>query len=196
MPVLKDASTVDLEEYFSKLRKISEKALSEEEQKFSRFKSMKFVEARYLGQSYDIQIPYRKNNFRTVEKEFNLRHKELYGYSSQDKVEIVNVKLRVVIPSKKPELSKKWQGHQDHKLLKKTNNRTEGKRRRAWFSNRYYEALVFERDELSIGIAGEGPCIIEEYDSTAVINPNWLWKVDGYGNLILNWMRKEKWRTR
>ena len=54
----------------------------------------------------------------------------------------------------------------------------------------YREALIrgmvthvplYSREELKLGTIGEGPSIIEEYDSTLVVNPRWTWKVYDYG---------------
>jgi len=46
-------------------------------------------------------------------------------------------------------------------------------------------ATVFERDRLGIGAEISGPAIIEQFDATTVIPPDWIAQVDGYRNLIL-----------
>ena len=186
LPVLEDASKADLEEYFSKLRENAHQTLVQES--FSHFDTVEQVDARYVGQSYEIPIPYEKGKSdpKTIQREFNERHKQLYGYSSSDAVEIVNAKLRAVIQTRKVALSPKAKmtgnGEKSNSVLghKYSKNRT------AWFSGRCYDAApVLACELIKSGERGEGPCIIEEYDSTAVINPSWSWRMDEYANIIL-----------
>lgn len=185
LPVLEDTSKADLEGYFSKLRDEACKTLAREA--FSRFDSVEQVDARYAGQSYEIPIPYEKgkSDSKTIQREFNEQHKQLYGYSSGDAVEIVNAKLRAIIPSRKAALSPKAKMTGK---LEESNNSALGhnKSRTAWFSGRCYDnAPVLARELIKAGDSGEGPCIVEEYDSTAVINPSWCWRMDEYANIIL-----------
>jgi N-methylhydantoinase A len=47
------------------------------------------------------------------------------------------------------------------------------------------EAELYERDRLSVGATIPGPAIIEQFDATTVIPPEWQAHVDGARNLIL-----------
>jgi N-methylhydantoinase A/oxoprolinase/acetone carboxylase beta subunit len=40
---------------------------------------------------------------------------------------------------------------------------------------------IYRRTELTLGTYGEGPAVIEEYDSTLVVNPGWKWVLNDYG---------------
>ncbi|MDH2899954.1 MAG: hydantoinase/oxoprolinase family protein [archaeon] len=188
LPVMKDLSNAELDAHFSKLRHIARKTLEEEDIAFSRFKSIELVDARYHGQSYQIPIRYsRKGGLEAIKRQFNARHKELYGYSSNDEVEIVSTKLRAIIPSAKPKLTTKGRNYLQNAIEHSTglSYPSEVKTRRAWLSGKYHDVRAFSRDLLEAGSRGKGPCIIEEYDSTAVINPSWYWKIDRYRNIIL-----------
>ena len=57
--------------------------------------------------------------------------------------------------------------------------------RRAYFpeTEGYVETLVYDRYALAEGFRAEGPAIIEERESTAVVNPGDVVAVDGFGNL-------------
>ncbi len=185
IPVMGDTASVDLEQYFEKLRRTARKAIGEFREKgegqktISKFRFFEFVEARYLGQSYEMPIPYRKKKSATdIEREFNLKHKEHYGYSSDDRIEIVNAKLRALIPTKKPELAPKRNLIGSSKPI--------GSKRRAWVSNKFYDVHTIQRESLASGMKGKGPCIVEEYDSTAIINSTWSWRMDQFGNLTLS----------
>ena len=58
--------------------------------------------------------------------------------------------------------------------------------RRAYFgrSHGWIDAPVVARAALADG--GEGPCIVEEYDSTCLVPPGVRATVDGRGNLLLS----------
>ena len=45
----------------------------------------------------------------------------------------------------------------------------------------FTQVPVFSREELQVSTCGEGPCIIEDYDFTLVVNSEWKWKVNDYG---------------
>ena len=44
---------------------------------------------------------------------------------------------------------------------------------------------IYERDRLEVGAQLQGPAIIEQFDSTVVVNPGWRGRVDGFHNLVL-----------
>jgi N-methylhydantoinase A len=44
---------------------------------------------------------------------------------------------------------------------------------------------VYERGKLRTGNTIEGPAIVEQYDSTTVINPGWHARLDEWGSLVL-----------
>jgi N-methylhydantoinase A len=57
-------------------------------------------------------------------------------------------------------------------------------RRPVYFNGAFVETPVYERSKLAPGAAIEGPAVIEEYDSTALLLPGWNGAVDGDRNLI------------
>jgi N-methylhydantoinase A len=189
LPVMKDVSKVELEEYFTRLRELARDALSREDIRFSKFKSVELVDARYQGQSYEIPIRYmKKQDSKSIKRIFNSKHKQVYGYTSDDVVEITSAKLRAIVRGARPTLMTKRRHHGRDGLKTEMDQRKET--RRAWIGGKDGEVSIFYRDSLETGSRGEGPCIIEEYDSTAVINPSWSWKVDEYQNIIL--LRKKE----
>jgi N-methylhydantoinase A len=54
-------------------------------------------------------------------------------------------------------------------------------RRDAWVGGATQEVVVFTREGMLQGDRGRGPCVIEEYDSTLVVNPSWTWRTEEYG---------------
>jgi N-methylhydantoinase A len=45
---------------------------------------------------------------------------------------------------------------------------------------------LYDRDGLRAGNEILGPAIIEQYDSTTVVNPGWSGQVDPWGTLVLS----------
>jgi N-methylhydantoinase A len=173
LPVLEHLEFVNPEEYFAKLRNEVKKSVHEEE-KFGNYDTRESLDLRYVGQSYEINLPYSKSKWEQIRTEFDQRHKQLYGFASTDPIEIVNVKIRAIVQSPKPHL------HFERKSFKPSTSVT---RRRCWFLNGYRESSVFTRELL--GEQGFGPCIIEDYDSTIIVNPLWKWEQDHDGNIVL-----------
>jgi N-methylhydantoinase A len=56
-------------------------------------------------------------------------------------------------------------------------------RRRAWFAGAWHDTPVYRREQLGVGVAFEGPAIVEQLDTTTVIEPGDRVRVDRFGNL-------------
>jgi len=56
--------------------------------------------------------------------------------------------------------------------------------RAVYFDGAFAQTPIYERSKLAPGTAIEGPAVIEEYDSTALLLPGWNAAVDGDRNLI------------
>jgi N-methylhydantoinase A len=130
----------------------------------------KLVEARYEGQSHELLLPY--DGAERFAKAFEFKHKQMYGYSTNDPVQIVNLRLRTAVrPGVVPEL----------RFPKISREKRAPAFRQVWFSGTARRAQVLQCDGVGIGESGVGPCIIEDYDSTLVVNPGWRWKAEEFG---------------
>lgn len=168
-PIMRPASA-NLEAYFVNLRKLVKATLDQES--FPVFRTIEQVDLRYRGQAYEITLPYRKDA--DMIRLFAQEHRRLYGYSSQDQVEAVNARLRAVIGIPKAKLAK----------AKPQAQRPAGSRsRRVHLQNNSENVAVFDREALLGGRSGKGPCIIEEYDSTTLVQKSWDWKMDQFGDI-------------
>jgi len=56
-------------------------------------------------------------------------------------------------------------------------------RRRAWFDGGWHDTPVYRREQLGVGVELVGPAIVEQLDSTTVIEPGDRMRVDALGNL-------------
>lgn len=168
LPVLSDRS--QLSTYLSELKKIASKEMKLD--RFRKFSTEGYVEARYAGQSHELTLPFARGA--KLRRLFDVRHRELYGYSSPDPLEVVSVRLRVVVHRTKPGVARStWEQGAEARRT-----------RRAWFAGRRHSAPVFTRERMRPGDRGVGPCIIEEYDSTLVVNPGWKWSTQEYGTRL------------
>lgn len=156
-----------------KLEELRRKAKQElEEEKLTDVSFQDFVDARYKGESYELTLPHQRGA--DVRRAFEEKHRSLYGYSSDDPIELVNVRVRAIVEIQKISMKEE----------KETRQRAKPNRERELRANRKTEKVpVFDREYLTAGSYERGPCIIEEYDSTIVVNSGWSWVVDPFRNL-------------
>src|SRR6266705_402380 len=168
-----EQSAINVEPTFIQLREQARKSLKEEG--FTGYQTVEQVDLRYHGQGYAIALPYRKNT--NLARLFGREHKNLYGYSSKDAVEAVNVRIRAIIPIPKAKLAKGQ--------LKSGKPLAPASSRKMSLLGSWQKVPVYDREKLFPGVRSRGPCIIEEYDSTTVIGRNWKWEIDPYQDLDL-----------
>ncbi len=139
---------------------------------FPRFASELFIEARYAGQGHELLLRY--DGDQRVTTAFHEKHKALYGYSLSDSVQVVNIGVKARSARAQPE----------GVSMAAPARRVPPHRRDAWVGGATQQVDVFTRDALRVGDEGRGPCVIEEYDSTLVVNPDWKWVAESYGTRV------------
>jgi N-methylhydantoinase A len=135
------------------------------------------LDARYVGQGYELTIPYGSE----LETTFHERHESRYGYADPDRdVEIVNVRLRAVGITAKPTL------HESDLAGEDASAATLGEHRMVHEGVEHAGVLV-DRARLEPGNAVTGPALIVEYSTTTVVPPGARCRVDRWENLVLEW---------
>ncbi len=133
------------------------------------------VDLRYVGQGYELEVPMQGG----FEAAFHELHEQRYGYSDPERpTEVVNVRLRVVAPTKKPTLESRRLTESDlgaavlgdHEMI---------------FDQEPCRARLIDRDQLQPGSSFEGPALVVEYSTTTVVPPDASCHIDGYRNLIM-----------
>jgi N-methylhydantoinase A len=159
---------------------LTEENIPQERQSFSRS-----LDVRYRGQGFELNVhtasPVTGESIKLSVLAFHAKHREVYGYAAEEEpVEVVNAKLRVIGRLEKPVLA------EDH--LEKMQAKPAARRV-------YYETVgdwvntdVIHRGDLTK--RGEGPAVVEQYDSTTVVYPGWSYEPDHLGNLILRRLRQ------
>jgi N-methylhydantoinase A len=142
---------------------------------------------RYLGESYEINIPLasRKEGATAIELEdtlsrFHIEHDRLYGHSKPDEpVELVNFRLSAVVLAKKAVLKEQTLvGEQPVKEAFKGE-------RDIFLEGKLVRTPLYERKFLKRGNVIHGPAIIEQMDSTILLPLGFKSIVDKYLNVVV-----------
>jgi N-methylhydantoinase A len=134
------------------------------------------LDLRYKGQSYELSLPFTPR----FAAEFHRAHEEAYGYADPARaVEIVNLRVRLLIPTPKPRLLR------HRPAARATPKRALVKSQPVRFGRSALRTPFYDRDRLPPGAALRGPAVVTEYSSTTVVPPDFTCRVDEYRNLVL-----------
>ncbi|NOG82715.1 MAG: hydantoinase/oxoprolinase family protein [Planctomycetes bacterium] len=137
-----------------------------------KIKTEKFLDMRYVNQSHEITLPFKKS----FVEDFHRLHKRLYGYAGREyEVEVVNVRVRVTGKTRKPSFvtKSKRMKRESGELLNVS---------RCFFKGKWMQVNIYDRLSLSTGSSMKGPALIVEDTATTFLPPNYLCDVDGYEN--------------
>jgi len=130
------------------------------------------LDARYVGQSYEVRVPYGPG----WTSAFHREHQRRYGHAAPDRpIEVVAVRVRaraagVPVP---------------HDPLPRGGRIRPIATRAVHLGGRVRPTPVFRRDDLPVGRRLVGPAIVCEYSATTVVPPGWRLHVDRAGGLVL-----------
>ena len=143
------------------------------------------ADLRYAHQGSEVTVPLSGKqatgeSMDALIQEFHAQHQQLYGFSLDQRVEIVT--LRVTVSGDVGSIAlPRRDGVSD------SPEKAILDRRQVYFDqgNGFVPCNIYGRDQLSSGASISGPAILEGMDSTVVINPGWTSLVDDYGNCII-----------
>lgn len=144
------------------------------------------IDLRYVGQSYELTLPYPDGKVTGIDlgnllQEFHAEHNRVYGHSVPgEPVETVNLRLTALGTIVKPPLLEKSSTGHDPRAAQQDS-------RPVFFGelSKFVDCPIYDRYALGAGMEIPGPAIVEEYDSTSVIHPEYYATVDQYGTLLL-----------
>ena len=166
----------DLGRRFESIEQKARAGLHREHFKVNRVQSERRLAVRYIGQAYELSIPFTPN----FPKHFHSEHERVYGNAQPlQPLEIVNLQVRLKLSTSKPTDPEKRTG----KLLDL--RRGIVKRKLVWFGRRFVPTTLYDRDQLGPGMKLTGPAIIVEYTSTTIVPPDFTCWVDEHLNLRL-----------
>ncbi len=181
LQIAEKTSREELERHFAQLREKSLKDMEKDGFTKEEVRVFSFLDLRYLGQSYEITIPFRIEDFSEYSfiADFNRAHRRLYSYHHPDRpVEIVNIRLKAVGPGKKIRLKKL-------PLKDKNPGKALFKKQVLHYCRKTYRASVYNWSLLNPGNRLKGPALIVDSESTAFLPPSYRLEVDGFLNLII-----------
>ncbi|MEM7543075.1 MAG: hydantoinase/oxoprolinase family protein [Pseudomonadota bacterium] len=149
-----------------------------------------FMDLRYAAQAYEIrqtlQLEAGRLTARSITaaiENFHGAHRDLYGYSYEGRelVEIVNVGVTGFGLLTRPQIPRADAAAND--VSTALRGRTD-----VYFpqTQGMTNAPIYLREKLPVGAEFAGPAIVEQYDSTTVVNPGWTANVDQWGSLLLS----------
>jgi N-methylhydantoinase A/oxoprolinase/acetone carboxylase beta subunit len=165
----------EMNRLFKPLLDRAERDMTKEGFPGDKIRLFRYLDIRYVGQSYEITVPYSP----LFREEFNRLHLRLYSYADEKRpVEIVNLRVKAVGITEKPSLLKYEYGGKDAAKARLD-------RRKMMFEGKLYLSYVYGREMLKAGNVFQGPALVLDYESTAVVPPRHSCRVDKYGNLVI-----------
>jgi N-methylhydantoinase A len=141
------------------------------------------LDLRYAGQGYELMVPCASLDDRQGTDElraaFDRQHKLLFGHMAQgEPVEIVSYRLQATgrVPNVEMRRFSPAGGRADDAL---------SQRRPVHLDGRAIPCPIYQRERLDLGVTIEGPAVIEQFDSTTVVYPGQVARVDELKSLIV-----------
>jgi N-methylhydantoinase A len=139
------------------------------------------IDLRYRGQSSELTVPFPEGKatpatLRTAEERFEQEFERTYGHRGQAKeFELVTCRL-VLTVARLAEHGASWRGDSAEELPM----------REVYFGagRGLLRTRVLGRGALRGG-GVPGPAIVQEYDTSVVVPPGWLARLDAHGNILL-----------
>ncbi len=157
---------------------LKEEGIAEEDMNFIRY-----VDMRYAGQWRSLSITVSKlTSMEEVLEQFHREHeREFAFFNPSQEVEVYGLRVAAIGIVEKPELPKV--------LVEGTLEDAFVEERPVYFeeSNGFVNTPVFYRDKLPTDIQIQGPAIINQLDSTILIPPTFIAKVDEYRNILVQY---------
>ena len=138
---------------------------------------------RYMGQGHEISVKMPKGkltskNVSLIKQSFIDAYIQKYGRVI-DAIPMETVTWRLIVSNTIKAIKPKQQ------ILSKQGNALKGHRNVYW-GNAYESTAVYDRYSMPENKLFNGPCIIEEFESTTVVGKNSTVQVDEYKNILIN----------
>ena len=182
-----DINRTQLDEEFHGMEGLAREELEKEGLPMDRMVPQRFLDVRYLGQSFELTIDYPSPRRRidtarmrrSIADSFYRAHLQRFGYADRgEAVEIVNLRLKLGLKMDKPQIVAGQAA--DSGSTPALIGEAQGV-----FSGGTVTTRLYDRENLRTGDQISGPAIVLQMDTTVVITPGWTGTADDYGNLVL-----------
>ena len=182
-----DINRVQLDEEFHGMEGLAREELEKEGLPMDRMVPQRFLDVRYVGQSFELTIDYPSPTRRidtarmrrSIADSFYRAHLQRFGYADRgEAVEIVNLRLKLGLEMDKPQIVAVQAAGSGSTpaLIGEV---------QVVFSGGPVTTRLYGRENLRTGDQISGPAIVLQMDTTVVITPGWTGTTDDYGNLVL-----------
>jgi N-methylhydantoinase A len=176
------AAAWDLRDLDARFRELEERAaadLAGEGVLRAAIRMERRLDARYRGQSYELEVPGDRLEPEAVAAALHEAHRRRYGYASPAAAcEVVNLRLRASGLVTQPELPYA-------EPPPDAGRPKEAERQAIRHAGAWVDCPVFDRADLRPGHAFQGPALVTQEDSTVWVPPSWAARVDGWYNVVL-----------
>jgi N-methylhydantoinase A len=168
----------EIAEVLARQRREGEVRLRDSEAKVDRAVVQYFADMAYVGQIHSLRVPIEAgwNPARIIAAFHDVYRREFGSTLGDIPSMIVSLKTVVQGVREQPRRHIVSPARRDHAP-------TSG--RRAVYYGGWRDTPVYLRSDLAPGMALAGPAIVEQADTTTVIEPAMVGRVDGYGNLLV-----------
>jgi N-methylhydantoinase A len=160
-----------LEEALDQLERDARSAMVDSGASAASLSAERWVDARYVGQSFELAVPADEWTRR-----FHEAHRERYGYARVESP-LEAVTARVIVSAPPPALPEAG--------LAGAAGAPPARPTDVTFAGRTLPAARVRRAELRPGHRLDGPAVVQEYSGTTWVPPEWNLEVDAWGNLHL-----------
>ncbi|MCZ6679727.1 MAG: hydantoinase/oxoprolinase family protein [Candidatus Poribacteria bacterium] len=182
---LTETNVDDLTEVLHRMEVAAQAELAGEGRRYVNPVLQRAVDLRYVGQSSELTLSLDNVDMsdaalsRRLGERFAAEHERTYGHSApDDPIEVVNLRLTVLIPTSKSEIS----NSQDSVPIAQAPLQN----RRCYFGAEagWLDVPILSRNALG-GKPQKGPLIVEEYDTTILVPPHYTAARDEWGNVVI-----------
>ena len=141
-----------------------------------------FLDMRYKGQNHEIRVPITMDQLtsaQTLRAAYIKAYEQLYSFSSDDAIQIVNFGLSALGDIVYPTIPKDAYAGEDASAA------IIGKRNVYVGNGKYEDYILYDRDKLHNGNVIMGPAVIDQMDSTTILLSNQKITVDEYLNMMI-----------
>ncbi len=140
---------------------------------------VKDVDIRLVGQSYEITVPYSEK-VQDMQESFDITHEQAYGYSTPEAPhELINIRVSAIVKLPKFTLAKLPLG----KKFPPSESIVDV--RKVYLDGEWQEAKVYQKEFLLSGNKIDGPSIIEQADSTVLVEEGWIAEILQDGHILM-----------
>ncbi len=179
-----DLQPARLEEEFHGMEGQAREELRREGLPVEQMSSRRFLDARYVGQSFELTIDCpplnrRSGLRRSIANSFYQAHRQRFGYADRNEaVEIVNLRVKLELAAEKP-------ASEPHPSSAGGVSAAEIGEAEVVFREGPLTTSLYDREQLTCGHRVVGPALLLQLDTTVVVPPGWGGVVDPWGNLVL-----------